>query len=75
MRILGVSGIVPGPNTSKRNQAHKIYPYLLKGLKIIHPDQVWSTDITYIRLSQGFVYLVAIVDWFSRYVVARAFIE
>jgi putative transposase len=70
MRILGVSGIVPGPNTSKRNQAHKVYPYLLTGLQIIRPNQVWSTDITYIRLAQGFVYLVAVIDWFSRYVVA-----
>jgi putative transposase len=70
MRILGVSGIVPGPNTSKRNQAHKVYPYLLTGLEIVRPNQVWSTDITYIRLAHGFVYLVAVIDWFSRYVVA-----
>jgi putative transposase len=70
MRVLGVSGIVPGPNTSKRNQAHKVYPYLLTGLEIVRPNQVWSTDITYIRLAHGFVYLVAVIDWFSRYVVA-----
>jgi len=70
MRILGISGITPGPNTSKRNQAHKVYPYLLTGLVIGRPDQVWSTDITYIRLAHGFVYLVAVIDWYSRYVLA-----
>lgn len=70
MRILGISGITPGPNTSKRNQAHKIYPYLLTGLEVVRPNQVWSTDITYIRLSHGFAYLVAVLDWYSRYVLA-----
>lgn len=70
MGILGIAGIIPGPNTSKRDQAHKVYPYLLTGLKIVRPNQVWSTDITYIRLSHGFVYLVAILDWYSRYVLA-----
>ena len=70
MSILGIAGISPGPNTSKRNQAHKIYPYLLGGLEIIRPNQVWATDITYIRLLNGFCYLVAIIDWFSRRVLA-----
>lgn len=70
MRQMGIAGISPGPNTSKRNQAHKIYPYLLKGLKIEKANQVWSTDITYIRLLNGFVYLVAIIDWYSRYVLS-----
>lgn len=70
MGILGISGITPGPNTSKRNQAHKVYPYLLTGLVIERPNQVWSTDITYIRLAHGFVYLVAVLDWYSRYVLA-----
>jgi putative transposase len=70
MGILGISGIIPGPNTSRRDQAHKVYPYLLGGLKIVKPDQVWSTDITYIRLLKGFAYLVAILDWYSRYVLA-----
>lgn len=70
MGVLGISGIMPGPNTSKRNQAHKIYPYLLTGLAIERPNQVWSTDITYIRLSRGFAYLVAVLDWYSRYVLA-----
>lgn len=70
MGFLGISGIIPGPNTSKRNQAHKVYPYLLKGLEIVRPNQVWSTDITYIRLVHGFVYLVAVIDWYSRYILA-----
>jgi len=70
MGILGISGITPSPNTSKRNQAHKVYPYLLTGVVIERPDQVWSTDITYIRLAHGFAYLVAVIDWHSRYVLA-----
>ena len=70
MGILGISGITPGPNTSKRNQAHKVYPYLLTGLSIARPNHVWSTDITYIRLLHGFAYLVAVLDWYSRYVLA-----
>lgn len=70
MGILGITGIIPGPNLSKRNQAHKVYPYLLKGVQVIRPNQVWSTDITYIRLLHGFCYLMAIIDWFSRYVLS-----
>lgn len=70
MRDLGLYGICPGPNTSKRLQEHKIWPYLLKGLAIVRPNQVWSTDITYIRLAKGFLYLVAILDWYSRYVIS-----
>ena len=70
MAVLGIAGIIPGPNLSKRNQAHKIYPYLLKGILIVRPNQVWSTDITYIRLLHGFCYLMAIIDWFSRYILA-----
>jgi putative transposase len=66
----GLAGMVPGPNTSKPNPQHKLYPYLLRGLDIIRPNQVWSTDITYIRLPHGFVYLVAIIDWYSRKVLA-----
>ena len=57
-------------NLSKRNQVHKVYPYLLKGVEITKTNQVWSTDITYIRMAQGFVYLVAIIDWFSRYILS-----
>lgn len=69
-RIMAIEAIYPKMNLSKRNQAHKIYPYLLKGVEIIKVNQVWSTDITYIRMAQGFVYLVAIIDWFSRYIVS-----
>ena len=70
MRLMGLEAIFPGPNTSKRAQEHKIYPYLLKGVEITRPNQVWSTDITYIRLAGGFLYLVAVIDWFSRYVLS-----
>ena len=70
MTILRIKVIYPGKNLSKRNQEHKVYPYLLRGLTINRPNQVWSTDITYIRLSRGWVYLVAIVDWHSRAVLS-----
>ena len=69
MRILGLIGMAPGPNTSRRHPQHKVYPYLLRGLDITRPNQVWSTDITYIRLEHGFVYLMAIIDWYSRKVL------
>lgn len=69
-QILGLEAIYPKMNLSKRNQAHKVYPYLLKDRVIHKVNQVWSCDITYIRLKQGFVYLVAIIDWFSRYVLS-----
>lgn len=70
MREMGIAGITPGPNLSKRYLGHKVYPYLLRGLHIERPNQVWGIDITYIRLWGGWMYLVAILDWFSRYVVA-----
>lgn len=70
MRTLGLVGMAPGPNTSKAHPQHKIYPYLLRGLDIIRPNQVWSTDITYIRVPRGFVYLVAIIDWYSRKILS-----
>jgi putative transposase len=70
MQKSGLAGMAPGPNTSKPHLQHKLYPYLLRGLDIIRPNQVWSTDITYIRLLHGFVYLVAIIDWYSRKVLA-----
>ncbi len=70
MRKMGLYAIYPKPRTSKSCPEHKIYPYLLRGLRIDHPNQVWSTDITYIRLLHGFVYLVVIMDWFSRYVLS-----
>lgn len=67
--MLGLEAIYPKPKLSKPNKEHKIYPYLLKDVEIERVDQVWSTDITYIRLSKGFVYLMAIIDWYSRYVL------
>lgn len=70
MRILGLAGMAPGPNTSRRHPAHPVYPYLLRGLEITRPNQVWSMDITYVRLMDGFVYLTAIIDWYSRKVLA-----
>jgi putative transposase len=70
MREMEIAGISPGPNLSKRSLEHKVYPYLLRGLEISHPNQVWGIDITYIRLLGGWMYLVAILDWFSRYVVS-----
>jgi putative transposase len=68
-RLMGLEAIYPKPNLSKPLLAHKKYPYLLRHVPIIGCDQVWSTDITYIRLKYGFVYLMAIIDWFSRYVL------
>ena len=70
MRIMGLEGLAPGPNTSRPHPEHIKYPYLLKGLSITRPNQVWATDITYIPLEHGFVYLVAIIDWYSRYVLS-----
>jgi len=70
MRILGLAGMAPGPNTSRPHPKHKIYPYLLRGVAVVRPNQVWSTDITYIRLERGFVYLSAVIDWYSRKVLA-----
>lgn len=70
MQKLGLAGMAPGPNTSKAHPQHKIYPYLLRGVDVVRVNQVWSTDITYIRLPRGFVYLVAIIDWYSRKVLS-----
>lgn len=70
MRVLGLAGMAPGANTSRPHPQHKIYPYLLRGVAVVRPNQVWSTDITYIRLAHGFAYLVAILDWYSRRVLA-----
>jgi len=70
MRLMGLVAIYPKPKTTQVDERAKIYPYLLRGLAITHPNQVWSTDITYIRLAHGFMYLVAVIDWFSRYVLA-----
>lgn len=70
MGQMGLEAIYPKPNLSRNTAKHPIYPYLLRGVKIERPNQVWSTDITYIRLSHGFVYLVAVIDWYSRLVLA-----
>jgi len=70
MRKMGLEAVYPGPRLSVSNKEHRKYPYLLKNLIINRPDQVWCTDITYIRIKQGFIYLTAIMDWYSRYVLA-----
>lgn len=70
MRLMGIEAIYPKPNLSLNNLPHSVYPYLLKGLDITRPNQVWGADITYIRMEKGFLYLVAFMDWFSRFVVA-----
>ena len=70
MQLMGLRAIYPKPRLSKSEDVSEKYPYLLRGLMIRRPNQVWGTDITYIRLKQGFVYLVAIMDWFSRYVIS-----
>jgi putative transposase len=69
MRTMGLEAIYPKPRLSAAGRGHKIYPYLLRGVKIERPDQVWSTDITYVPLPSGFMYLAAVIDWYSRYVV------
>jgi putative transposase len=70
MRLMGLKAIYRCPRTSKPAPGHKIYPYLLGGMKITRPNQVWAADITYIPMARGFLYLVAIIDWYSRYVLS-----
>ena len=70
MQILGIAAIYPKKNLSKPDKTHKKYPYLLRGVQITRVNQVWSTDITYIRLKRGFIYLTAVIDWYSRYVLS-----
>lgn len=70
MRDMGLEAIYPKPNLSAPNLEHRIYPYLLRGVKASYPDHLWGIDITYIRLMQGWMYLVAILDWYSRYIVS-----
>jgi len=71
MRLMGLEAIYPKPQMIQSHPEHKIYPYLLKGVRIDHADQVWCTDITYIRLLHGFVYLVVVImDWYSRYILS-----
>lgn len=70
MKLLGLEAIYPKPNTSKPAPNHIVYPYLLRGIKASYPNHIWGTDITYIRTADGFVYLVAFIDWYSRYVIS-----
>ena len=69
MRLMGIEAVYPKPKTSKPHPEHKIYPYLLRNLTIDRPNQVWAADITYIPLKRGFMYLVAVMDWYSRKVL------
>jgi len=75
MVMLGLAGMAPGPNTCCLHPQHKIYPYLLRGVNVTCPNQVWSTDITYVRLPRDFVYLVAVIDWYSRKVLLLGLTE
>lgn len=70
MREMGLAGMAPGPATSRKHPRHKVYPYLLRGVAVTRPNQVWSADVTYIRLARGFAYLVAVIDWYSRKVLS-----
>lgn len=72
MREMGIHGFCPGPNLSKRLRGKYVYPYLLRDLTIDHPNKVWSVDITYCRMEHGFMYMVAIIDWYSRYIIGYA---
>jgi putative transposase len=70
MRLMGLEAIYPKPRTTRRNLAHKIHPYLLRDVEILRPNHVWSTDITYVPLKGGYLYLTAIMDWYSRFVLS-----
>src|SRR4029077_4945753 len=70
MRTMGLEGLFPGRKTTVSAPEHRVYPYLLRGLTVDRPDQVWCSDITYVPLSCGYLYLVAVMDWFSRHVLA-----
>lgn len=70
MQLMGLQAVYPKPRLSQPGNDHIIYPYLLRGIAITHPDQAWASDITYIRMRKGFIYLAAIMDWFSRYVLS-----
>lgn len=70
MRVMGIESLAPKPGTSKRQPKHPVYPYLLRGMTIDRPDQVWATDITYIPMARGFMYLIAIMDWATRKVLS-----
>jgi putative transposase len=70
MREMGIAGISPGPNLSRRDSEHRVYPYLLRNLTSAYPNHVWGIHVTYVRLHAGWLYLVAVLDWFSRYVIS-----
>jgi putative transposase len=70
MRVMGLQATLPGPHTSRPHPEHRIYPYLLRGMEIRGPDEVWCADLTFVPMRQGFMYLVAVMDWFSRCVLA-----
>jgi putative transposase len=70
LREMSIAGISPGPNLSRRAQGEQVYPYLLRELRCTHPNQLWGTNVTYIPLQASWMYLVAVLDWFSRYVVS-----
>ena len=70
MRKMGLQSVAPKPNTSKSHPEHKVYPYLLRGIDVSYANHVWCSDLTYIRLTGGFVYLTAVMDWYSRYVLS-----
>ena len=70
LRLMGLEAIYPKPRLSAAGRRHRVYPYLLRGVRVERPDQVWSADITYIPLAAGFMYLAATIDWYSRYVIA-----
>ncbi|WP_407928686.1 MULTISPECIES: DDE-type integrase/transposase/recombinase [Dethiosulfovibrio] len=70
MRIMGLEGLAPKPGTSRSRPEREVYPYLLRNVKVGKPNQVWSTDITYCRLTCGFMYIVAVIDWYSRYILS-----
>jgi len=70
MQVMRIEAVYPKPNLSRAAEGHTIYPYLLQGVEIARANQVWSTDITYIRMARGFLYLVAVMDWYSRYVLS-----
>lgn len=70
MRKMGLEALYPKPKTSQASAAHRVYPYLLRDVEIVRPNQVWSTDITYVPIARGFMYLVAVLDWYSRFVLS-----
>jgi putative transposase len=70
MRVMGLQAVLPGPHTRRAHPPHRVYPYLLRGVRVAAPNEVWCADITYVPLRCGYLYLVAVMDWFSRYVLA-----